>query len=296
MTTTPPDGWREQPALPLALPTHPLKRAIRVALGLVIAALRPQRLKSLLTALDPATLTTADRWMLSAHVHRQTLRGDQALAQRIHKAFWQSEAAAEWMGGDSRYREMFLVHHIGIVDPLVAAARAMGAKRLHEIGCGRGDVLRHMAQAMPFLQSLTGLDLNARLLDDARQHTQDPRIRFVATDASQWLAENATAQDIVLTNGGVYEYWTQSQLQAHFSRLSQLRPAVVALVEPLNPQHDFSTQPDSMPYGYEGSLSHNYPALLQACGFTVTFQQRITLQGGPYPWLLLVATLPAQTS
>ena len=285
------DGWRAQPPLPLVLPANPLKRAIRLALGAIITALRPRRLPQLLATFDLAALTTADRWMLSAAVHRQSTKGDRALAKRIHEAFWKSEAAAQWMGGDSRYRQMFLVHHVGIVDPLIAAARAVQSRRLHEIGCGRGDVLRHMAAAMPFLESLTGLDLNPNLLAEARQHTQDSRIQFNVTDAVEWLATNAQANDIVLTNGGVYEYWPQAALQTHFAKLALHPNIIVGLVEPLNAAHDFATMPHSMPYGHEGSLSHNYPALLQDAGFKITYQQRVVIEGGAYPWLLLVATL-----
>ena len=191
------------------------------------------------------------------------------------------------MDGNSRYTEMFLPYHSAIVTPVVEAARSIDAERLVEIGCGRGDVLRHFAEAIPELESLTGIDLNPALLDRAAQITHDPRVDFVVGDATALIDSLVKPGTVVLTNGGVYEYWSQELLKTHFQRLSLHTRAVVALVEPLGSDHNLDDETDSRPYGVEASLSHNYRYLLATSGFDITYAKEIF--AGQQRWMMMVA-------
>ncbi len=293
-TTTSTDAWVVAPKVPLGLPSHPLKRRIKVLIGNLLAVLLPGRLAALHAEKRYSGLAAIDQWMLAATAYTALQRGDDQLSSHILQCFWQSQEAAHWMHGNSRYREMFLPHHSRVVEPLLQAARAAHCTALIEIGCGRGDVLRHMAAAMPALATLTGLDLNARLLEEAAQHTADGRIHFEAGDARGILRRQLAPGTVVMTNGGVYEYWAQADVLEHFRHILSVPRTVVALVEPLNSDHDLINDASSRPYGSEASLSHNYGALLRQCGAEIAYAENIFT--GAQRWQLMVAHLPLSTA
>lgn len=289
-SSSPADAWVAAPTVPLSLPQHPLKRRIKLLIGNALAALMPQRLARLHAEKRYAGLGAIDQWMLSATAYSALQRGNQELSSQILQGFWQSQQAAEWMQGNARYRELFLPHHSAIVAPLMAASRAEGCTQLIEIGCGRGDVLRHMAAAMPELASLSGLDLNPRLLGEAARHTADARIRFTAGDARSLIRSQLAPGTVVLTCGGVYEYWSRAKLLEDFRFMASQPRIVVALVEPIGSDHDLARTAASQPYGLEASLSHNYAALLHEAGFSIAYAENLFT--GPQRWQLMVATLP----
>ncbi len=293
-TTHSTDPWVAAPKVPLSLPSHPLKRFIKVRIGLLLAAMQPNRLAALHAEKRYASLAAIDQWMIAATAYAALQRGDEKLTSHILQCFWQSQEAAHWMHGNSRYREMFLPHHSRIVEPLVQAARAADCTALIEIGCGRGDVLRHMAEAMPELTTLTGLDLNAKLLDEAARHTADIRVRFEAGNAQAIIRRELLPGTVVMTNGGVYEYWAQAEVLQHFQHIVSVTRTLIALVEPLNSDHDLIHDASSRPYGSEASLSHNYGALLRLCGCEIVYAENIFT--GTQRWQLMVARLPLAAS
>ncbi len=278
------------PKVPLGLPGNALKRAIKIFVGSLLARCMPGRLNALHTTGRYAGLGWVDQWMLAATAYRAQQKGDHSLSSHILQQFWQSEEAARWMQGNSRYHEMFLPYHSRIVAPLQEAVARNDCEVLFEIGCGRGDVLRHLAAVMPGLQALQGLDLNQTLLDEAALHSEDVRLSFKAGDARELLQQQLPGQAVVLTCGGVYEYWTEQQLLDCFALYATRQRCVVALVEPLGSDHDLMTQPGSQPYGMESSLSHNYRHLLQRTGFRVCFAEE--LYTAAQRWQLIVAEQP----
>lgn len=289
-TTETADSWVAAPQVPLSLPHNPLKRRIKVMIGNALAALLPGRLARIHQEQRYTGLGRLDQWMLSATAYTALQRGDDQLTSRILQKFWQSQEAAHWMHGNSRYREMFLPSHSRIVAPLIEASRALGCTALFEIGCGRGDVLRHMAEAMPELATLKGLDLNPTLLAEAAHHTRDARIGFEAGDARALIREQLRPGTVVLTCGGVYEYWPVAHLLEDFRFIASVPHTVVALVEPICSTHDLDHEPRSKPYGSEASLSHNYGALLRECGYEILHAENLFT--GAQRWQLMVARVP----
>lgn len=280
------DGWVAEPRVPLSLPTHPVKRWVKVNVGLALSLIFKTRLASIHAKGLYAALGRLDQWMVAATAYRALQNGDDRLSSDILQKFWRSVEAATWMDGNSRYTEMFLPYHAAIVTPVVEAARSVDAEKLVEIGCGRGDVLRHFAEAIPELESLTGIDLNPALLNRAAQITHDPRVHFVVGDATALIDSLVKPGTVVLTNGGVYEYWSQDDLRAHFRRLALLPRVVVALVEPLGSDHNLDVETSSRPYGVEASLSHNYRYLLETFGFDISYSKEIF--AGQQRWMMMV--------
>ena len=277
---------------PLGMPANPLKRAMKVGVGQLLAWLFPARARALLDGVPMETLTRGDYWMLTALAHRAARRGEMHRLGPVFTEFWKSRAAEHFTPDvDDRYRELFLKHHAAIVTPLVEAARAAGCRHLVEIGCGNGDVLRHYARELPELASLTGLDLNGPLLATAQQRTDDARIAYHEGDARLLVREHTQAPAVVMSNGGVLEYLTEQELREMFGWLAKGRTApVFALVEPLGSGHDLDRSTGSEPYGAEFSHSHHYPLLLTQAGYAIRFRQEVFT--GPQRWILLVAALP----
>jgi hypothetical protein len=78
---------------------------------------------------------------------------------------------------------------------------------------------------------------------------------------------------IFVTQGGVLEYLSQQSLCGVFETIVGRAPnALLFLIEPLADDFDLSTQCESLPVGGEFSYSHNYPALMQAAGIAIDFQ------------------------
>jgi len=189
----------------------------------------------------------------------------------------------------ARFDGWFHGPHYPLVDALAAAAAANPRfVRLVEVGCGDGRALVHIAERLPGLPELVGLDINARIIArNACMHGDRPRLRFVHTDARRWLAEETGDGTILFSYGGVLEYVSEPELAAIFARLGRHRDTAVALVEPVDPLHNLSSDAGSHPHGLERSFSHNHLALLAAAALTIRFAEEVTVHG--IRWMMILA-------
>ena len=150
-------------------------------------------------------------------------------------------------------------------------------------------------QRCPTWQNFIGVDINPVIIArDRVDFAPNPRLQFLSADASVWLAQNAKAGTILLTYGGVMEYFADTTLTAMFATLAQHHPAAVALVEPVDPAHDLAQDAASHAFGQENSFSHNHEKLLQAAGYHVMFRKTLSLGGAS--WVMLLATTTAHPS
>lgn len=276
---------------PFALPSSPIKRGLVLCMGLSLLALCPARRSRLLAGDidDFATLGRSGRWMLAALGWVGARSGRLAMLQPIHRRFWQSrEGVLHYGHHENRHSGEFLMHHVDVVDEVCAAAMVHGIESLVEFGCGRGEVLQHFLRTGPFAAGI-GVDLSAGLLAIARAATIDPRISYACNDALGWLRVSGKPGCVYLTNGGVYEYFSPERLRELFAHIyGMLRPAIIALVEPLSPDHDLEADTRSRTYGIEQSFSHPYPALLRDAGFSILHQTDYR-DGAAQRWLRLIA-------
>lgn len=203
------------------------------------------------------------RWILYARTARARVRGDASALQKS-------------------------LHH-EIVDQLAKLAGGGDYGRLIEVGCGAGRVLEHCASAVPEVSDFIGVDINSVIIArDGAEYAQNPRLQFLAADASVWLQQTAQPGTILLTHGGVMEYFSAETLSKMFKNMALHHPAAVALVEPVDPDHDLAKDAASHAFGQENSFSHNYEKLLQAAGFEMIFRK--TLCFGGTSWVMLLAT------
>ena len=224
-----------------------------------------------------------------ARLCRAQAKGDAGSIERSLADFWRGEQGVTFHNQTIEWRfELFVKHHAAIIDALHDLPTSAGAHldRLVEIGCGDGKALAYCVERLPWVGEAIGLDINADVI--ARNRAQggfDPRISFVTADAREWLMEHLAQGTVVFTNGGVLEYFSQSSLDQLLETLAGSRPAGIALVEPVAPEHDLIREPESLLFGHERSFSHNHRRRLEHAGFEVVFERE--MQIAKTRWMLM---------
>ena len=232
-------------------------------------------------------------WLKGCIIHSRTVRarqlGDASTLQGVLFDYWRIDRAESFYDKfTDRFDRWFLGLHHEIVDELQALSRKTRFDSLIEIGCGDGRVLEHCVAALPDIRHAVGIDINPAIIERNRETYRDnPRLSFNAADASTWLAENMQDGTIVLTYGGVMEYFSAAALSSMFRTAATHDRVTVALVEPVDPAHDLVNDPESRPFGQESSFSHNHGALLGGAGFRIVFSK--TLHLGGVSWMMMLA-------
>ncbi|MHA6262535.1 methyltransferase domain-containing protein [Arenibacterium sp. CAU 1754] len=230
------------------------------------------------------------RAIVQARLQRAKSQGDEGRIETALAAFWKGKTGDRFHENHNAHRfDLFEAEHAGVISELARQIGASGLSfpRMVEIGCGDGQVLEYCADHLPMVERFIGLDINAAVIErTARAMQADTRLAFVEAEACEWLTANPEPGTILLSNGGVLEYLTQANVDRLLQALVAHRPATVVLVEPVAPDHDLATQPDSFVFGYENSFSHNHRERLIAAGLTVVHARELPLGG--VRWMLMI--------
>lgn len=247
--------------------------AIKYAVGRVAELCLPSLVDEINENRAPQRARRLKRAIIHARTRRASRRGDVPMLERELSNFWAGSAGDRFHATHNDHRfQLFLDQHAGTIIPaLKSAMTGHDMRRLVEIGCGDGLVLDHCAEHFGAPLAYVGLDINAAAIDRARDLAGSAgKFQFIHTDAAQWLRDHPLAGTVILTNGGVFEYFSTARVQALLASVAGHGPTVIGLVEPLAPGHDLATTPGSQVFGRERSFSHNYPHLLAEAGFDVT--------------------------
>lgn len=272
-----------------------LRRIARVGLGTAMEILRPGLARQVDEGVHSGRNLREKHWILQARLERAKLRGDQKAIEAALAGFWKGETGDFFY---ARYRHRFDTSFLGphriIVSELVALNAKAGFRRLVEVGCGDGQVLDYLATEMPSVEALVGIDINPTIIErNHATYADRPRLSFEHAHAGTWLPRHVSAGTVLLTYGGVMEYFSEPDLRALYTaHAGAAQPGhgganAVALVEPLAPEHDMERQRQSFVFGAESSFSHNYPFLLADCGYDVVFAQEMNHAG--VRWQLALA-------
>jgi SAM-dependent methyltransferase len=276
----------------------PLSRRAKAFVGGILRRLSPGLASQVRERPFSGEWGAAGKFIRNAELADAVAAGDHRALQRYHRDFW-SSAVAESHFYDrfaNRYEDLFLRHHAGIVDRIAEVLGDWGAgARVVEAGAGDGLVLAHLADRLPEIESLHGIDLNADQVEASRKaHSREARLSFHAADALDWLARNPAPKTLLFTNGGVLEYFLRDELLELFRELKASGgPCAVALTESVGLDHRFEVEPESYPYGLECALSHNYPRILEEAGYRVCWTRDRPTEPGeenhPTRWFQAVA-------
>ena len=250
-----------------SLSNIPAKKRKKLLLGSLIVKLFPGRARRLAENNIKISLGSFDRLMRNGLFARAYWEGDHAMQRTLFSHYWAHEADEEAQVWQDRFEHEFLGHNVKIVDVLEDLMKGHSFNRLYEIGCGHGQVLEYLAGRLSSIEEFVGIDISEEQIQKNKAQIEHPKITFHAADAVEWVKEHARPNSIFLTNGGVFEYFLQSELESIFRHVADnLAPAVIGVVETLGTDHNLETEMDTLIYGREMAFSHNYPHLLRSAG------------------------------
>ncbi len=277
-------------ALPLVEPANPVRLAFRRAIGRLACVLRPAAARSLAAGNGPDSLGLLDRLMLCALRQQAAQNGTlEAFTYVQQQRFWSSAAAADFHATQEQYfDDWFLGHNVVVLTELERALADGAYATLCELGCGSGKALDYLSRRLTRIEKFYGIDLSPEQIRRNVVRFTDPRIAWVAADATRWIAANARPGWVFFSNNGVLEYLPLASVRQLFAHIAgSLGPALISLCEPVGMSHDLERDLLSMPYGSEHSFSHNYPHLLREAGFRLLHNSEI--QHGNHRLLRIVA-------
>lgn len=229
---------------------------------------------------------------------RAVLERDFDLTQKFLLDFWKSaESKGFFDNFPHRFESVFLKHHSKIVDEIQQISRGWSEirPRIVEVGVGDGRVLAYLESQLEKFGRFHGIDVNREQIEsNCEAFSGNSKFTFSSENVLHWLIRNPAPGTVIYTNGGVFEYFTREQLLALFTELARSnRPCAVAATETIASDHDIEGEPESLHYGREFSISHNYPAILKEAGLQVCYENdRPTKEGEenhPERWFQVLA-------
>jgi len=276
----------------------PLERKLKALAGKFLRSLRPDYAASIRAAPFQKQWSVSGRLIRNACLVDAVEIADHVLICDFLRDYWSSRASDEFYTGLShRYETLFLAYHQRIVAETLQAIQGSGYEftQLVELGAGDGKILDHFSGHLPPGLSFHGVDINLSQVESNRKmYAARPMLHFHHDDAARWLFEHARSGTILITNGGVLEYFTREEVASMFRTLAGACPGIVVLTESIAADHDLENEASTYPYGFELSLSHNYIALLEEAGFSIAWvnDRPTTPEESPIlgRWLQIVAT------
>ena len=216
-------------------------------------------------------------------------RGDTSSSEDALLKYWQENSSNDFYHlYTNRFNDWFLGPHQELIDQVVMLARQRAFEQMVELGCGDGRVLEHCAKRMPDIPKFTGIDINPMIIENNKiRYANNPALHFANANAWEWLPDHVGGSTLLLSYGGVMEYFSPQNLRLIFSDLAKKGNSAVALVEPVDPQHDLTLEQESHIFGQENSFSHNHKHLLESSGFNILFAKELFL--GKVRWLMILA-------
>ena len=265
------------------------RQTVKAGIGEALAPLLPGRTNRLSAKPNRKAGSLLDRLLMQGLIQSRTRAHDHAFFARLHRAEWEAELCEDFCDNtSSRFKSWFLDHHVVTIDAL--EQELASNPRLHqlvEVGCGAGQVTHYLADRFPQLRSAVGIDICPNQIEHNNRINANEKVRFVAGDGLRWVCDNTGPDTVLVTNGGVLEYFAPAELDELFGHLQANWPSVVTTIEPFAFDHDLETQTESRPFGEERSFSHNYPAVLRRNGFEIAFQDECVVD--EYRFMMLVS-------
>lgn len=203
--------------------------------------------------------------------HRGARQDDGRSLESMHQRFWSDQRDVEWFERSSRAFETETLPHLrGPVADLAARLADTALARVCEIGTGDGRFLEYLSQNLAPGAACVGLDLSGERMELNREIYRG--FEFHAGDAAAWIRERGVDGTLYVTNGGVFEYFSQGSLAALLGFIGRTQPhsAVALFFEPVVDDHALDREPGSrLTTAGEYSFSHNYAYLLRRAGFRV---------------------------
>jgi len=228
------------------------------------------------------------RWALSALVTELKDQNKMEQLSDVHRLLWESEGMSSYYTStENRMQKMLEKYQSQLLVGLNAILAKCDIHTIIEIGCGDGQLLSFLSENVPDnIQHLVGLDLNQiQIGENRKKYGYIPNIDFQAGDALEIMAKKDLEGCLIVTFGGVLEYFRPEVLENFFSQMTAKGCFAVLLVEPAPRDFDFENAAASQLYGGECSYAHPYLKLLNSHNFNLVYRELTkgtTLQWGVF--------------
>lgn len=267
-----------------------LKSRLLFLMGRLITLTHPKTRQEVLEADIRGPKRKLKKWIARTEFRRLAANGDGVTVENALTRRWTTDNLAPdyYDTYADRFDDMFRGSHAQILDWLKEYATQTEINSVIEIGCGDGQALAAMAEHVPEIAKWTGIDINADIIARNTERFQKRReLTFAAADATDWLSEHFGPGTLLVSYGGVMEYFAPETLRKWFELIARRDGAGVLLVEPIDPSHDTAMDPASHIWGWENSFSHNHLALLEQSGYRIIHSARA--EAAKFQWSLILA-------
>jgi len=244
-------------------------------IGKLLIIVRPAKAKKLAkdgmtVVLDDSDLSILDRLMRRALLKKIEAKGDFEQLAKLHGNYWKNKGDI-FFDKNNNHLEQINLPFCDFIFPLLKEELSKQKEKystLVEIGTGNGRVLDYLSTEFKDIDNFIGIDLSdIQTQNNNKYYKKNNKLKFITSDAFDWVEKYGKENTIFLTFMGVLEYFTEQRLQNFLSRISGLGNVVFVAIEPNGYNHDFSKNPHSQIYGSERSFSHNYHLLFKNSGF-----------------------------
>jgi len=236
-------------------------------------------------------LSLIDRLIRAGMIFRAAKSMNNGTLQEYHHQYWEGAQGRNFhTRTHDRFSTYFEKYFKRTIDQLYDYVNSNPRQFdwICEIGTGNGMVLAYLANRFQTMPHFVGIDLNAEQIEENKSLNTDSRVTFVCARAQEWIKSYGRPNCIYLTNAGVFEYFSQKELESLLGFIStQFPPAAILIFEPVAEDHDLSSEKISKPHGAELSFSHNYPYLFQRAGLEIINSEEACVDG--YRMLMLFA-------
>ncbi len=251
-----------------------MKEQIKNIIGNVLLTLFPKKAASLekrgLTIIDPK-FNIIERQMRTAILKKAVSKNNFDKLSKIHNDYWVNQGIDVFSWNNS-FTANFLPNCTFLLDIVKEKffKNEIQFDTLVEIGTGNGDVLHYLETNFPKLDKFIGLDLSTEQIKiNQERYKENLRLKFVNTDALEWVKKEGRKNTIFMTSNGVFEYFTEQQLREFVEYTNSLGQVLFVSIEPTVLNHNYELNPNSIIYGMEKSFSHNYDKIFQDSGFKI---------------------------
>jgi hypothetical protein len=249
---------------------------VKICLGQLASVFYRKRLVELSQSPKSQPNGWVDKALMSVLKQAAMREGDVQFFESLHRDFWQGEGGGVFSSNcDHRFHDLFLGRQQADIVALLQEWERSDLTQVVEFGCNSGLVLDYLCRHLTGVQQADGVEINQSQVEANKGAVNlDSKINFHCADGGQWLLENGKPSTLFVTNGGVLEYFRRERLDEMLTYIfSQLQPAMFFSIEPVAPDHDWSTTRQSVPFGEELSFSHNYTDLFESNGFEIVHQR-----------------------
>ena len=244
--------------------------------GKTMVLFQPKKARQLtekgMTIVLNGKLNLTERLMRRAILKKIEKKKDYDALAEFHHNYWSNQGDSFFSAIEDRFEKSFIPDCGFIFDRLKEELQKEAGTcfALVEIGTGNGKVLEYLSSEFPKIEKFIGIDLSQDQTEiNKKQYQQNAKLEFVASDGFEWVKKHGYGNTVFVTNGGVLEYFTEERLQAFLKEIKNLGKIYFVAIEPNGIEHNFETNPNTEPYGYERSFSHNYTKLFKNAGFSL---------------------------